>query len=190
MRKHRREHEEAVAKGEASGSEEDERKKRDEGHRHLERAPPGSSSSRSVAHGSRPSRNPEDSDSDVEELPDRFDRQGHSLDPESADHRSRSQWTTRSGEFERRPQKQGDWDVRGSWQVGGTDPEAVERMVKGVTGALEGKSGWIGLVGSVLSSGLLSGGQTGRQLDQRDDDEGEERRRGDESENRGRHRRR
>lgn len=187
MEKHHKEHEEAVARGEVSGDEEDERKKRDEGHQHLRRGTSDPSGGRSLKRRSRPDAD-SDSDSDVEDLPDRFDRQGRSLNPDSADHRSRSQWSTRSGEFERSPQKQGDWDVRGSWQVGGTDPEAVENMVKGVTSALGGKGGWMGAVGSVLGSGLL-GGPAGHQVeDGRGEEDGGSGR--DDKENRGRHRRR
>lgn len=95
---------------------------------------------------------------DVEYLPDRFDSHGRPLDARSArQYPHDGQWTMRRGEFERRPRRPGDWDVRGAWQVGGTDPEAVERMVRGVTGALDGRGGWIGVLGSVLNSGLLGG---------------------------------
>lgn len=182
MEKHKKEHEAALARGEVSGDEEDERGRRDEGHRHLERGASGAAAGRSRTNG--------DSvlDSDVEDIPDRFDRQGHSLDPNSPERQSGDRWTTRSGDFERRPQGRGDMDARGSWQVGGTDPEAVERIVKGVTGALGGKGGWMEVVGSVLGSGLLGGPAADGQVEGgRGDDDG---RGQDEKENRGRHRRR
>lgn len=86
------------------------------------------------------------SDEAVEVLPDRFDKHGKPLDRRS---RSRD-WTSRSGEFERKPKHKDDWDIKGAWQVGGTDNEAVEQIVRGVTGALEGKGGWLGILGNVL----------------------------------------
>lgn len=110
-----------------------------------------------------------DSDEEVEILPNRFDSQGRPLDPLSARQGLHGRWTTRSGQFERRPRRPGDWDISGSWQVGGTDPEAVERMVRGVTGALDGRRGWMGVLGDVLNSGLLGGGPEERQGPQDDD---------------------
>jgi hypothetical protein len=86
------------------------------------------------------------SDAAVEVLPDRFDKHGKPLDKRS---RSRG-WTSRSGYFERKPKHKDDWDIKGAWQVGGTDSEAVEQIVRGVTGALEGKGGWLGILGNVL----------------------------------------
>ena len=98
-----------------------------------------------------------DSDGDVEILPDRFDSQGRALDPRSASHGPHGGWTTRSGEFERRPRRPGGWDISGAWQVGGTDRDEVERMARGVTNVLEGQGGWMGVLGDVLKSGLLGG---------------------------------
>lgn len=109
-----------------------------------------------------------DSDSDVEDLPERFDTQGRRLDGRNETGRPRM--TTRRGEFERRPQRPGDWDVRGAWQVNGTDSERVERLVRDVTGVLEGRGSWIGLLGNVLG-----GGQ--QQVEDGDDEEHGRRRR-------------
>ncbi|KAK2680829.1 hypothetical protein RAB80_002622 [Fusarium oxysporum f. sp. vasinfectum] len=69
------------------------------------------------------------SDEPVEELPDRFDRQG---------------------DFQYKPRHRDDWDIKGAWQVAGTDSQAVDQLVRGVTGALEGKGGWLGLIGNIL----------------------------------------
>ena len=115
----------------------------------------------------------ESSDSDVEAIPDRFDRQGHPLDgrgqPRSGD------VTTRSGQFSRQPQKPGDWSVHGAWQISSTDQVAVDRLVQSVTGALEGKGSWMGVLGDVLGSGGLLGQQSARVDDKkregRDDDD-------------------
>lgn len=114
-----------------------------------------------------------DPQEDIEDLPDRFDADGRPLDGRSAS--NRRAWTTRSGEFARRPRREGDWDVRGAWQVGGTDPEAVQRLVNGVTSALEGRQGLLRFIGDIFTGGA---GLIG---DGRDDAPGE---------NRGRHRRR
>ena len=121
------------------------------------------------------------SDEDVEYLPDRFDRQGRPI-AGSGSGRSASYgpWTTRSGDFQRRAQRRGDWDVSGSWQVGGTDPVTVDKMVRYMTSALEGQSGWTGFVGNVLSSGLLGGASASQRALPGHDDKT----------NRGRHRRR
>ncbi|UZP36343.1 hypothetical protein NXS19_004159 [Fusarium pseudograminearum] len=109
------------------------------------------------------------SDEAVEDLPDRFDKQGKPLDERST--RSRG-WTSRRGDFEYKPKRRNDMDIKGAWQVAGTDGEAVEQIVRGVTGALEGKGGWLGILGNVLG-GL-------QQPDQReaiDDGRSDERRR-------------
>lgn len=117
---------------------------------------------------------------DVEDLPDRFDADGRPLDgrPVSG-HRG---LTTRSGEFSRRPRREGDWDVHGAWQVGGTDPEVLERMVHGITTALEGRQGLLRAIGEVFAggAGLLGDDRTGG-----DNTDG-----GGGGENRGRYRRR
>lgn len=138
-------------------------------------------SSRPIVRRNRRSRDyPSGSDSpeEVEILPDRFDSHGQPLDGRST---SKSRWTTRKGTFHREPQRQGGLDVSGAWQVSGTDGEAVDRLVKNFTGALDGQKGWMGVLGEVLGSGLLPGteGQGGR-LEQgsgrqkHDDDEDDE----------------
>jgi hypothetical protein len=88
-----------------------------------------------------------DSDEPTEDLPDRFDKHGKPLDERST--RSRG-WTSRKGDFEYKPKHRDDLDIKGAWQVAGTDGEAVEKIVRGVTGALEGKGGWLGILGTVL----------------------------------------
>ncbi|GAO19785.1 hypothetical protein UVI_02045760 [Ustilaginoidea virens] len=97
---------------------------------------------------------PSDSDGHVESLPDRFDSQGRPLDGRS---RSADHWTTRRGTFRRAPQRAGGWDVRGAWEVGGTDSEAVERLVASFTSALDGRRSWTGVLGDVLGSSLMPG---------------------------------
>lgn len=86
-------------------------------------------------------------------LPDRFDSRGKPLDTRPA----RDRWTTRKGVFERQPQHSGDWDVKGAWQVGGTDGEAMDRLMRSVTGALEGRRSWMGVLGDVLGEASLLG---------------------------------
>ena len=102
----------------------------------------------------------EDSDSSdsVEELPDRFHRNGQPISTRSQTF-PQMPFTTRSGAFERRPQRPGDWDVRGSWEIGGTDAVVVERMARSFTDALDGRRGWIGVLGDVIGSGLLTGSE-------------------------------
>ncbi|PNY26743.1 Uncharacterized protein TCAP_03317 [Tolypocladium capitatum] len=96
-----------------------------------------------------------DSDENVESLPDRFDSEGQPLDGRSASHH---RWATRRGTFERPPRRPGDWDVRGAWQVSGTEGEAVDRLVRNVTGALEGQRSWMSVIGDVIGGGLLPPG--------------------------------
>lgn len=124
-----------------------------------------------------------DSD-DIEVLPDRFDSRGRPLHGRSA---SQDGWTTRRGTFRREPQRPGGWDVSGAWQVSGTDGEAVDKLVRDFTGALDGHKGWMGVLGQVLGSGLLPGAAgpsneehgSGRQRHEHDvdDDDGRRRRR-------------
>lgn len=87
------------------------------------------------------------SDEPVEVLPDRFDKDGRPLNERSTRKRG---WTSRKGDFEYKPKRRDDWDIKGAWQVAGTDGEAVDQIVRGVTGALEGKGGWLGILGNVL----------------------------------------
>ncbi|POR31807.1 Uncharacterized protein TPAR_07971 [Tolypocladium paradoxum] len=97
-----------------------------------------------------------DSDEDVESLPDRFDSEGQPLDGRSASHH---RWTTRRGTFERPPQRPGGWDIKGAWLVSGTEGEAVDRLVRNVTGALEGQRSWMSVIGDVIGEGLLPPGE-------------------------------
>lgn len=116
------------------------------------------SSDRPVVVSRRRGQDDSDSDDEVEDLPDRFDSYGRPLDGRSASH---SRWTARSGAFERRPQRPGGWDVQGAWQVSGTEQEAVDRLVRNVAGALEGRHGWMSVIGDVLGAGLLAQGGRG-----------------------------
>ncbi|SPN97734.1 uncharacterized protein DNG_01247 [Cephalotrichum gorgonifer] len=68
-----------------------------------------------------------DSESGVEDLPDRFDSHGRPLSSSGID----SHWTERNGQFRRRPRREGDWGIDGGWHVSGTDKETVERVAKG-----------------------------------------------------------
>lgn len=95
----------------------------------------------------------DDSDDDVEVLPDRFDSHGRPLDGSSSSRRSR--FVTRSGEFHRPAQRPGDMEVHGGWQLGGTDPEQIERLVRTVTGVLEGRKSWVSVIGEVLGGDVL-----------------------------------
>lgn len=96
-----------------------------------------------------------DSDDDVEDLPARFDSQGRPLDGGSRG--SRSRLTTRSGEFHRPAPHPGGLNIHGGWQIGGTDPEQIERLVRNVTGALEGRRSWVSVIGDVLGGTDLLG---------------------------------
>ncbi|KAH8893519.1 hypothetical protein GQ53DRAFT_763804 [Thozetella sp. PMI_491] len=125
------------------------------------------------------------SEDEIEILPDRFDAHGRPLD-----HRGRpvgglggragdSRWHSRRGDFEyRSPKGPGGWDVQGQWGVAGTDPEAVERIVRGVTGAIEaGRGGWMGLLGGLLNGLQAPPDDHGHRHGDEADDEGEEGRR-------------
>lgn len=101
---------------------------------------------------------------EVEVLPDRFDGSGRPIDPNapssSRSARVRGGWTERHGDFEYRSPRPGGTQARGMWSVGGTDPDQVERMMQDVTGIIgdgppKGVSGWIGLAGRLLGSGIL-----------------------------------
>jgi hypothetical protein len=107
-----------------------------------------------------------DPQDDIEVLPDRFDGEGRPLGggPSASDWTGG--WTTRSGEFARRRQRPGDWGMRGSWHVAGTDPEAVERMAQGMIGALESRRGLLRFIGDVFAGGA------GRLEGRSDDGEG------------------
>lgn len=70
------------------------------------------------------------------------------------------------------------------WSVGGTDPDQVERMMQDVTGIIgdgppKGVTGWIGLAGRLLGSGILGAhGLPGVHDDEHDHDENNNGRRG------------
>ncbi|PTB41101.1 hypothetical protein M441DRAFT_80518 [Trichoderma asperellum CBS 433.97] len=97
-----------------------------------------------------------DSDDEVENLPDRFDSHGRPLD---GGRHGRSRLTTRSGEFHRLADRPGGLSIHGGWQLAGTDPEQIQKIVSGVTGALQGRRSWVSVVGDVLGGDLL--GQLG-----------------------------
>lgn len=117
--------------------------------RHRRSASSSSSSSDNSDTGRKRQPRSDESNSDdaVEILPDRFDRRGEPLNEHSNRNRG---WKSRRGDFEYRSKHRGDMNVKGAWQVAGTDGESVDRLVRGVTGALEGKGGWLGLLGEVL----------------------------------------
>lgn len=102
----------------------------------------------------------DDEEDVVEYLPDRFDSRGRPLDGSglSRGHSLPPGMHSRRGDFEyRSPRGPDGLHMRGQWGVMGTDSEAVERIVKNVTGVLEGKQSWLGLVGGLLSGNLLKG---------------------------------
>lgn len=115
-----------------------------------------------------------ESEEDVEELPDRFDSDGQPLDGRG--HGNGQRWTSRSGEFERRPRRPGDWDVRGAWHIGGTDDVQVDRLARHFTEALEGRRSWLGVIGEALGGGGLLG-QPEERRRIRDEEDGGRRRR-------------
>ena len=128
----------------------------------------------------RPARNYDsgvsDSEEDVELLPARFDDYGRPLDGSNL---GRNRWTSRRGDFERRPRHPGDWDVRGAWQVSGTEGEVVERLARTMTDVLDGRQSWLNLIGGVIGGGLLqpdeSHGQRDRNHARIEDDGGDAR---------------
>lgn len=95
-----------------------------------------------------------ESDDDVEYLPPRFNSNGRPLEGGRA--ASQPRRSTRRGVFERRPTHPGDWDVRGAWQVSGTEAETMDRLVQNITGVLEGRKNWVGLLQDVIT-GRLAG---------------------------------
>lgn len=95
-----------------------------------------------------------DAESDIEDLPDRFDSSGRPLSSAEPD----AGWTSRSGQFRRKPQRTGDWDVGGRWHIGGTDKEVVERMAGNLRDVVDGRMSWLGLV-----SGMMDGREDGRE---------------------------
>lgn len=100
----------------------------------------------------------DDDESAVEELPDRFDGEGRPLTAQGHEDR-RGGVHSRKGSFEyRSPKGPNGLNMMGDWAVSGTDKETVERIVQNVTGVLEGKGSWMGLIGGLLSGNLLQGG--------------------------------
>lgn len=93
-----------------------------------------------------------DSESDVEYLPDRFDSRGRPLSAAEPG----AGWTTRNGQFRRKPRHASDWDVGGMWHVGGTDKEMVERMAENLRDVVDGRMSWLGLMSSMMD-GLEDG---------------------------------
>jgi hypothetical protein len=84
---------------------------------------------------------------DVDEvLPDRFDASGRPLDPTDP-----RRWHSRRGEFEYRP-RGGGTHVQGAWGIQSTDPEMVSRVAQGVGNLLQGRQGWMGVLGNVLTN--------------------------------------
>lgn len=106
-----------------------------------------SSSDDSVGGRRRRVRGRSSSEDTIEILPDRFDRNGRRIDGESP---TIGGWTSRSGSFVRQPQHRGDWNIRGAWHVASTDGEMVERLVRDMTGALEGRKSWMSVLGTVI----------------------------------------
>lgn len=92
-----------------------------------------------------------DDDDDVEDLPDRFDRDGQPLHGQGV---NPPRWTSRRGDFRKKPQRPGGWDVSGSWQVAGSDGVAVDRLARSFTEALEGRRGWLGVLGEAFGGSL------------------------------------
>lgn len=88
----------------------------------------------------------------IEVLPDRFDSQGRPINGSGTGTTARVH--SRRGDFEyRNPKGPRGTNVHGEWSVAGTDPEAVERIVRNVTGVLEGRGSWLGLLGEILEIG-------------------------------------
>lgn len=102
----------------------------------------------------------------TEVLPDRFDPAGRPLDARGA---RTPKWTTRQGDFEYRNPKPAGWNMRGEWGVAGTDPDAVESIVRDFQGVLsggQGVGGLLGLAGRLLGGGLLGQNEEGHQHDE------------------------
>lgn len=102
----------------------------------------------------------EDEEDVIELLPDRFDAQGRPLDSSSTPRAGAGgHWHTRRGDFAYRSPRGGadGFNMHGQWGISGTDAEAVERIVRNVTGVLEGRGSWMGLIGGLLSGSLLQG---------------------------------
>lgn len=105
---------------------------------------------------------PRSDEDEVEVLPDRFDSAGRPVDANDP-----RRWHSRTGEFEYRPRSGGDGSsssgphVQGAWGIHGTDPEMVNRMAQGVGSLLQGRQGWMGMIGNLLTSLPSSSGDGG-----------------------------
>lgn len=92
----------------------------------------------------RRQKNDLDSNDDVEELPKRFDSQGHPIESSSREH------------------------IRSAWSLGSSETIkegfAVEQIVKEVADVIEGRESWIGLVGKVLTGDLLEPPSSDREI--------------------------
>lgn len=100
-------------------------------------------------HPPNPSASDEDEEVVIESLPDRFDSHGRPLDQPS-------RLASRRGEFEYRSKRPDGWQMKGQWGVAGSDGEAVERTARQIQGLLEGKGGWLGVLGGLLGATLGS----------------------------------
>ncbi|KAK8048733.1 hypothetical protein PG994_010463 [Apiospora phragmitis] len=130
------------------------------------------SSDRSLTHrrGRKRDADLSSEENDVEVLPDRFDTSGRPLEPDDP-----RRLTTRGGSFEYRPRDR-EMQMQGAWGVGGTDADMVNRMAESVGSLLEGKSGFLGILGNVISHLPKSDGVRGAVEDAKDESEdGQER---------------
>ncbi|KAH8847526.1 hypothetical protein MCOR27_011106 [Pyricularia oryzae] len=90
----------------------------------------------------------------VEVLPDRFDSQGRPIHDDGPRPR---RWSSRRGEFEYRSPRRRGLEMQGQWAVGGTDNETVERAARQIVSMLDGKGGWLGVLGGILGATLGRG---------------------------------
>lgn len=155
MLRHKKEHD-AKSESDSSESEGDRRRenqfKRSSRHRRLTSDTTHDRSPNRDGEGRRRRHRHSDSDDDVENLPDRFDSHGKPLD---GGRHGKNRIVTRSGEFHRPAQRPGGMEVHGGWALGGTDPEQIEKLVRNVTGALEGRKSWVSVIGEVLGGDML-----------------------------------
>lgn len=158
MEKHKKDHD-AKSESDGSGSEDGSGDGRRENQ--FNRSSRHRRQSSDTTHDRSPNRDGEsrrrrhrrsDSDDDVQDLPERFDSHGKPLD---GGRHGKNRSITRSGEFHRPAQQPGGLNVLGGWQLGGTDPEQIEKLVRNVTGALEGRRSWVSVIGEVLGGDML-----------------------------------
>lgn len=160
MKRHKKEHE-LRSESDSSESEDGFRGKRRENQ--FNRSSRHRRQSSDTTHDRSPNRGQEtrrrrrhrsDSDDEIEDLPDRFDSHGKPLD---GTRDSRRALTRRSGEFHRSADRPGGLNVHGAWQAVASDPEQIQKIVSGVTGALSGRRSWVSVVGDVLGGSDLLG---------------------------------